>query len=145
MSAYFSERANAFIDDHIVTPLLAKEFDEEANITKNYKYDPESNVTTTTLESSRISECTFPITLDTNFKKYDEAAPRSCCHLLKLSFMIILAMGNATAWVMTFIYSPFEMDDWNTVIVYIAGVVCLTTTLLVVMTELKLSSYPTSE
>ena len=48
MSSFFPERANIFIDDHIVTPLLAKENEEANKITETYKYDPESNLTTTT-------------------------------------------------------------------------------------------------
>ena len=54
MSKYFPERANVFIDDHIVTPLLAKDYEEADNITKSFnnKYDPEIG-----------SEYTYPTTL----------------------------------------------------------------------------------
>jgi hypothetical protein len=110
MSKYFPERANVFIDDHIVTPLLAKDYEETDNITKSFndKYDPEI-----------ASEYTYPTTLDCNsqdddqpdvFKKYDDVKPRSCCQLLKSAFMIILAIGNVTAWILSFVYSPYHND-----------------------------------
>jgi hypothetical protein len=155
MSAYFPERANAFIDDHIVTPLLAKEYEEADNITQTYKYDPESNMRKR--DTDEGSEFTRPTTLETNsqeedpdghtFKKYDEvaSAQMSCCQLLKSSLMILLAGGNATAWVMSFLYSPFDVSDWNSVMVYVAGVICLITTLLMIINERRISTYPTSE
>jgi hypothetical protein len=154
MSAYFPERANAFIDDHIVTPLLAKEYEEAANI-NSYKYDPESNMRKR--DADEGSEFTRPTTLETNsqedlsgvsFKKYDVAAsgPRRCCpQLLKSSLIILLAVGNVTAWVLSFLYSPFDVSHWNSVLVYIAGVICLITTLLMIVNERRISTYPTSE
>lgn len=152
MSAYFPERANVFIDNHIVTPLLAKEYEEATDIT-SYKYDPESNMRKKR-DSDDETEYTRPTTLETNsqedpegstYKKYDEVVPRSCCQLLKSSFMILLAVGNVTAWVLSFLYSPFDMSDWNSVIVYVAGVICLVTTLLMIINERRISIYPTSE
>ena len=152
MSAYFPERANVFIDDNIVAPLLAKEYEEADNITKTFQYDPESHMGKGDAEEG--SAFTPPTTLDTNsqedqdgsaFKKYDEEQPRSCCQLLKSTFMIILAVGNATAWVMSFFYSPFDLSDWNAVIVYIAGFICLMTTLLMIINERRILSYPTSK
>ncbi len=56
MSAYFPERANVFIDDNIIAPLLAKEYEEADNIAKTFKYDPETNLTNTTLETSLQSD-----------------------------------------------------------------------------------------
>jgi len=148
MSAYFSERANAFIDDHIVTPLLAKEYDEAAKISKNYKYDPESNLTTTTLETSLQSDHedpSYPDSYGYHIKNFDEGAkPRSCCQLLNSAFMIILAVGNATAWILSFVFSPFGVS-WNSIVVYVTGAICLVTTLMTIMNERKILSYPTSE
>eukprot|EP00984_Skeletonema_dohrnii_P033751 scaffold31343_cov67-Skeletonema_dohrnii-CCMP3373.AAC.1 len=95
MSSFFPERANMFIDDHIVTPLLAKE-NEEAN---TYKYDPESNLTTTTLETSVQSDYGAPDPGGHIVKNYnDNTKPRSCCQRLKSAIMILLAAGNTAAW-----------------------------------------------
>lgn len=147
MSAYFSERANAFIDDHIVTPLLAKEYDEAAKISKNYKYDPESNLTTTTLETSLQSDHedpSYPDSYGYHIKNFDEGAkPRSCCQLLNSAFIIILAVGNATAWILSFVFSPFGVS-WNSIVVYVTGAICLVTTLMTIMNERKILSYPTN-
>jgi len=139
MSKYFPERANVFIDDHIVTPLLAKDYEEADNITKSFnnKYDPEI-----------ASEYTYPTTLETNsqdddgssFKKYDEVKPRSCCELLKSAFMIILAIGNVTAWILSFVYSPY-----HNALVYVTGSVCLITTLMMIINERRILSYPKSK
>jgi uncharacterized membrane protein YcjF (UPF0283 family) len=143
MSKYFPERANVFIDDHIVTPLLAKDYEEADNITKSFnnKYDPEI-----------ASEYTYPTTLETNsqdddgssFKKYDEVKPRSCCELLKSAFMIILAIGNVTAWILSFVYSPYH-NDWNAALVYVTGCLCLIATLMMIINERRILSYPQSK
>ena len=145
MSAYFPERANVFIDDNIVAPLLAKEHEEADNIAKTFKYDPETNLTNTTLETSLQSDHDPSYPEEPTVKKYDEVKPRSCCQKLNSAFMIFLAVGNATAWILSFVYSPFDLSDWNCIVVYVAGAVCLTTTLLMVINERRILSYPTSE
>ena len=145
MSAYFPERVNVFIDDNIVAPLLAKEYEEADNITKTFKYDPETNLTNTTIETSLQSDHDPSYPEEHTVKKYDEVKPRSCCQKLNSAFMIFLAVGNATAWILSFVFSPFDLSDWNCIVVYVAGAVCLTTTLLMVINERRILSYPTSE
>jgi hypothetical protein len=146
MSSFFPERANVFIDDHIVTPLLAKENEEADKITRTFKYDPESNLTNTTLETSLQSDYGAPDHPDVNYVKNfdDDAKPRSCCQLFKSVIMILLAVGNVTAWVLSFVYNPFGMS-WNSVVVFVTGGICLITTLMMIVNERRILSYPTSE
>jgi hypothetical protein len=151
MSSFFPERANVFIDDHIVTPLLAKENEEADNIRKTYTYDPESNLTTTTLETSLQSDYGAPDHPDgsgggsNNVKNFDDdAKPKSCCQLFKSVIMILFAVGNITAWVLSFVYDPFGLS-WNSFVVYVAGGICLITTLMMIVNERRILSYPTSE
>ena len=147
MSSFFPQRANIFIDDHIVTPLLAKENEEANNIKDTYKYDPESNMTITTLETSMFSEYGAPEDPDGNIVKHynDDPKPRSCCQLFKSVFMILLAAGNTAAWVLAFIYKPYATSSWHSLVMFITGGICLLTTLMMVVNEKRILSYPTSE
>lgn len=148
MSSFFPERANIFIDDHIVTPLLAKENEEANAISETYKYDPESNLTITTLETSMQSDFGAPDHPDGNNigKTYsDNAKPRSRCQLLKSATMFLLAVGNIAAWVLSFVYTPFGTSSWRSILVFVAGGICLITTLMMIVNEWKLLSYPVSE
>ena len=147
MSSFFPERANIFIDDHIVTPLLAKENEEANNLTETYKYDPESNMTTTTLETSMFSEYGAPNDPDGNVvKNYDDdAKPRTCCQLLKSVIMILLAAGNTAAWVLAFVYKPYVTSSWHSIVIFVTGSICLLTTLMMIVNERRILSYPTSE
>ena len=146
MSSFFPERANVFIDDHIVTPLLAKENEEADKITETYKYDPESNLTTTTLETSLQSDYGAPEYQDGNHIKrnFDDDAKTARCQLFKSVIIILLAVGNITAWVLSFVYNPFGMT-WNSIVVFVTGVICLITTLMMIVNERRILSYPTSE
>lgn len=145
MSSFFPERANVFIDDHIVTPLLAKENEEADKITETYKYDPESNLTTTT-ETSLQSDYGAPEYQDGNHIKrnFDDDAKTARCQLFKSVIIILLAVGNITAWVLSFVYNPFGMT-WNSIVVFVTGVICLITTLMMIVNERRILSYPTSE
>jgi len=146
MSSFFPERANIFIDDHIVTPLLAKENEEAGNITETYKYDPESNLTTTTLETSVQSDYGAPDPDGHIVKNYnDDTKPRSCCQRLKSAIMILLAAGNTAAWVLSFVYTPFGTSSWHSVLMFVTGGICLITTLMMVVNERRILSYPASE
>ncbi len=149
MSSFFPERANIFIDDHIVTPLLAKENEEANAISETYKYDPESNLTTTTLETSVQSEFGLPDHPDCNnigkTTYSDDAEPRSRCQLLKSIIMILLAVGNIAAWILSFVYTPFGSSPWHSILVFVAGSICLITTLMMIVNEWRILSYPVSE
>mmetsp|Transcript_12122 Transcript_12122/g.18169 ORF Transcript_12122/g.18169 Transcript_12122/m.18169 type:complete len:1027 (-) Transcript_12122:131-3211(-) len=143
MSSFFPERANIFIDDHIVTPLLAKENEEANKITETYKYDPESNLTTTTLETSVQSDYGAHDPDGHIVKNYnDDTNPRSCCQRLKSAIMILLAAGNTAAWVLSFVYTPFGTSSWHSVLIFVTGGICLITTLMMVVNERRILSYP---
>ena len=146
MSSFFPDRATVFIDDHIVTPLLAKENEEANAISETYKYDPESNLTTTTLETSMQSEFGAPDP-DGNIIKtfHEDAKPRSRCQLLKSVIMILLAVGNIAAWVLSFVNNPFGASSWHSILIFVTGGICLLTTLMMIVNERRIMSYPASE
>ena len=134
------------IDDFIVTPLLAEENEEANNITETYKYkyDPESNMTTTTLETSMQSEFGQYNPVGNVAKIYgDDEKPRSCCQRLKSAFMILLAIGNASAWILSFLHK--FGTSWHSIIIYISGSLCLIATLMLIVNERRILSYPASE
>lgn len=146
MTSFIPEKANMLIDDFIVTPLLAKENEEANNITETYKYkyDPESNMTITTLETSMQSEF-GQYNSDGNVTKIygDNEKPRSCCQRLKSAFLILLALGNISAWIVSFLHK--FGSSWHSILIYISGSICLVTTLLLIVNEKRILSYPASE